>query len=363
MDGGLAVADPDSTQIQGATVSITGGFVEADDELAFTDQLGITGSYNDTTGTLTLSGTTTVANYQTALRSVTFENISNAASTRTVSFQATDAEGDASNVATRDITIGPVNDAPVVTTSAGDTAYTEGDPATTIDGALTVTDEDDTNLESAQVRISANFQSGDDLVFVNQNGISGVYNTGTGVLTMSGTSSVANYQTALRSVQFQTTNGNPSASKTVEFKVNDGGPVNAEALATKGIADHARQHPPDVVSGGTLTYTENDPATAVHAGLTLTEPEGDNITGASASITAGYEAGQDALGWADNSSDNITLDAGNSDAQTIMLTGADTAANYEAALRAVTFVNPSENPSTASRTVTFSATDVPGVAG
>ena len=79
-----------------------------------------------------------------------------------------------------------VNDAPVVNTTAGSTPYTEDDPATTIDGSLTVTDQDDTNIEGGQVRISSGFQSGDDLVFVDQNGICGVYNSGTGVLTLTG---------------------------------------------------------------------------------------------------------------------------------------------------------------------------------
>ena len=357
VDSGLTASDPDSANLQGATVQITGNFSSAEDDLAFTNQSGISGTYDDSTGTLTLTGTSSVANYQAALRSVTYENSSDTPSTatRTVSFQATDSNGAASNVATRDIDVSPSNDAPTVTTTAGNTNYAEGDPATTIDGGITVADVDDANLEGGQVRISANFQSGDDLVFVNQNGISGVYNTGTGVLTLTGTASVADYQTALRSIKFQTTNLSPSASKTVEFKVNDG---DADSnAATKNIAISGQNSAPAVGTGGTLNYTENDPATAVDSGLTLTEPEGDNISGASASITSGFQSGEDALSWVDNNgSDAVTL-AGSSTAQTIVLTGTDTAANYQAALRAVKYANSSESPSTTSRTVTFSATD------
>jgi hypothetical protein len=361
IDSGLTASDPDSANLSGATVQITSNFVQADDELAFTNTANITGVYNDSTGTLTLSGTDTVANYQAALRSVTYENVSqNPSGSKTVSFQATDSDSAASNVATRDINLTGANDAPVVNTSAGSTAYTEGDPATTIDGALTVSDADDTNLEGGQVRISSGFQSGDDLVFVNQNGISGVYNTGTGVLTLTGTASVADYQTALRSIQFQSTQVSPVTSKTVEFKVNDGD-VDSNA-PTKEIAVTPVNSPPTVdATNSALSYTENDPATAVDSGLTITEPEGDNLSGGSASITANYQAGQDILSWTDNNlADNITLDNINSTQQTIVLTGVDTAANYQAALRAVTYQNGSENPSTLSRTVTFSATDTPG---
>ena len=47
----------------------------------------------------------------------------------------------------------------------------------------------------------------------------------------------------------------------------------------------------------------------------------------------------------------------------IVLTGSDTPANYQAALRAITYVNTSENPSTVNRPVTFSATDTSTTSG
>ena len=54
VDAGITATDPESTQLAGATVAITAGFAEAEDELAFTDQNGIAGAYDDTTGVLTL---------------------------------------------------------------------------------------------------------------------------------------------------------------------------------------------------------------------------------------------------------------------------------------------------------------------
>jgi hypothetical protein len=358
VDGGLTLADPDSAQVQSATVSITNSFESAEDALDFTDTANIDGTYNSTTGVLTLTGSDTKANYQTALRSVTYENTSTdtpVVSTRTVSFQAKDAGGADSNVATRAIAVGPTNDAPVVTTSAGSTAYNEGAPATVIDSGVTVTDVDDTNIETAVVGVSANFQSGDVLAFTNTADITGSYNSGTGVLALTGSDSRADYEAALQSITFASSNTNPSASKTIEFKANDGD--DDSNAATKTISVVAANSPPAVVSGGTLAYTENDPATAVHSGLSVTEPEGDDITGGSASVTSGFQSGEDTLAWVDNNgADNVTIDSG-STAQTITLTGVDSAANYEAALRAVTYVNSSENPATTSRTVTFSATD------
>ena len=67
-----------------------------------------------------------------------------------------------------------------------------------IDGLLAVSDADSgDNLASATVRSAAGFIGGDTLNFTKQNGISGSYNSATGVLTLTGTASTANYQTAL----------------------------------------------------------------------------------------------------------------------------------------------------------------------
>ena len=49
-------------KIANTTVAITAGYVNGEDVLGFTNQNGITGSFNASTGVLTLSGTATVAN-------------------------------------------------------------------------------------------------------------------------------------------------------------------------------------------------------------------------------------------------------------------------------------------------------------
>jgi hypothetical protein len=59
--------------VTGATVTIESGFQPAEDVLALPAPVGnITGSYSSATGVLTLSGSDTGANYQAALRSVTY---------------------------------------------------------------------------------------------------------------------------------------------------------------------------------------------------------------------------------------------------------------------------------------------------
>jgi hypothetical protein len=238
IDPGLTLSDPDSASISGATVRIAKAFVSADDELSFVNKLGITGAYNDSTGVLTLTGTASLASYETALRSVRYENVSNNPSgAKQIAFQVTDAGSppSASNFATRIIKLLGDDDPSVVTTSAGSTQYdiSAGTPVA-VDPALTVTDVDDANLEGASVGVVTGFEAGDVLAFTDQLGITGSYDGGTGVLTLTGTASKADYQTALRSVTFSTSNGSPLLSKTVGFLAFDGeAPPNE---ATKNIA-------------------------------------------------------------------------------------------------------------------------------
>lgn len=113
----LILSDVDNANLVGATVTISSGYT-ADDTLAFTAADGITGSFSQPT--LTLSGTATVAQYQTALRSVTFysssDNPTATSSSRTFTWQVDDGTTvDVTNLsdpATSTLTIIPVNDAP-----------------------------------------------------------------------------------------------------------------------------------------------------------------------------------------------------------------------------------------------------------
>ncbi|MFT5091031.1 MAG: hypothetical protein ACI8PG_005415, partial [Planctomycetota bacterium] len=108
---------------------------------------------------------------------------------------------------------------------SGSLSYSEGDGATAVTSALTVTDSDDTNIESATVQITGNLDNNEDvLAFTNQNGITGSWTSGTGTMALTGSATKANYQTALRSITYQNTDtDNPStATRTVTFIVNDG---------------------------------------------------------------------------------------------------------------------------------------------
>ncbi|MFN9539180.1 MAG: beta strand repeat-containing protein, partial [Planctomycetota bacterium] len=106
-------------------------------------------------------------------------------------------------------------------------SYTENGAAVALTNALTLTDANNGTMASATVAIVRNLTAGDTLSFTNQNGISGSFDSSTGVLTLSGTASAANYQAALRSVQFSSTSEDPTAggtanTRSIAFLVNDG---------------------------------------------------------------------------------------------------------------------------------------------
>jgi VCBS repeat-containing protein len=273
----------------------------------------------------------------------------------TFKYKANDGHVD-SNAATVDVTVTGAEDPPVVTTTSGTVAYAENAAPTVIDGGVTVTDPDDTNLESAQVRISVNMEPGDTLDATPPAGIAKLYTPGTGVLSLTGSASKADYQAALRSVKFSSTHDNPAAAKTVEFKANDGD-LDSN-LATKGLTlTRVNDAPQLTTSGGNANFTEDSAATQVDAGITVADADSDQIQGAVASITANFSSADGDTLALNPSPQNGISGSYNSGTGVLTLTGTASKADYQTALGSITFSNTSNNPSTATRTVSFKVTD------
>jgi hypothetical protein len=358
VNGGLTVSDPDDTQLDGATVRFTAGFAPTEDRLQFVDAGAITGSYDVSTGVLTLSGKDTLANYQAALRSVRYRNVDGtapSAAPRTVAFVVNDGD-DLSASADTTVTVDSQPDAPIVTPGTGNVAtFVEDGSPVLVDDAVTVTDVDSTVLSGATVSITTGFSNaeGDALQFVNQNGITGSYATGTGVLTLSGTATVAEYQAALRSIRFSNTSQAPTGSRTVTTVVRDD-TATASTAVTHAVTIQGENDAPTLGGPGTLAYTENDPATAIAPATTVGDVDSATLVGARVRITTGFQPSEDVLSFVN--AGGIT---GSYDAATGVLTlsGTATTASYQAALRDVRYRNTSEDPAANRRDVVFEVTD------
>jgi VCBS repeat-containing protein len=232
-------------------------------------------------GSLNLSGAAVTAGQLVSVLDIDAGNLkftpalnANGAGYASFTFQVQDDGGTANGGVNLDATprtmtvdVTPVNDAPVVTATGTTLAYTENAAATAIDTGLTVSDVDSTNLNGATVTISANYANGEDaLAFTNQLGITGSWNAATGVLTLTGATTVANYQTALRSVTYFNSSDAPGTlTRTVSFVVNDGA-ANSSA-ATRNISVTAVNDAPVGVLTISGTATENQTLTASTAGI------------------------------------------------------------------------------------------------
>ncbi|WP_186289687.1 cadherin-like domain-containing protein [Methylomonas koyamae] len=218
IDSALTVSDADGSYLANATVSISSGFVSGQDTLAFTNQNGITGSWNASTGVLTLTGNASAATYQTALRSITYVNSSDAPSTatRTVSFTVNDGSS-SSATATRNITITAVNDAPVNTVPSAQTTNEDTNKvfSSANGNAITIADVD---AGGANNEITLTVTNGT-LTLAGTTGLTFVAGDGTAdaTVTFRGTANAIN--TALNGLTYTpTANYNGSATLTVSTK-------------------------------------------------------------------------------------------------------------------------------------------------
>jgi len=371
IDSTITLTDVDDTQMASARVTISAGFT-AGDVLGYVNTGTIAGSYNAGTGVLTLTGTDSKAAYALALDSVTYRSTSEdptaTSASRTISWTVTDANSDGAGaqtsvVATSTIALTALSDAPALTGLGGTLAYTENAGAAVIDSTITLTDVDDTHMASATVTISAGFTGGDVLSFVNTGTITGSYDSGTHVLTLTGTDSKAAYEAALDSVTYHSTNESPttaSGNRTISWTVtdanSDGAGAQTSVVETSTITITPVNDAPVLSDlGGTLAYTENAAATEIDSTITLTDVDDTHMVSAHVTISAGFTAG-DVLGFVDTGTIVGSYDSGTG---VLTLTGLAPKAAYEAALDSVTYLSTSEDPTatSASRTISWTVTD------
>ena len=117
-----------------------------------------------------------------------------------------------------------MNQSPVLAGIETLSLYYQPSTPAQITATITAGDVDSANLAGATIKISTNYQKGSDvLAFKNSKKIVGKWNATTGVLALSGSDSVADYQAALQAVTYQNKNATAStAARTVTFQVSDG---------------------------------------------------------------------------------------------------------------------------------------------
>ncbi|MFV3415236.1 Ig-like domain-containing protein [Pseudomonas nitroreducens] len=277
------VSDGDSADYNGGSVrvSITTNRVTAEDLLSVRNQgtgagqIGVSGSTityggvaigtftggsgsNDLVITFN-SASATPAAVEALLHNLVYNNsnVDNpTASTRTLSVTVYDGDSYTTTNNTVTVAVVAVNDAPTLSPGNSNTSYTEGGSAAVLSGSLTLADVDSTTFQGATVTVS-DFRAGDVLSVGAPNGFTVSYDSGTGVLTLSGGGSLASLQAALRSITYSSTSDDPTAGGTdatrqINFTVTDSGGATSNAVTAQVALTGVNDAP--TLSGGPYTW-------------------------------------------------------------------------------------------------------------
>lgn len=278
----ITIADNDSSTLT-VTLSVTNGLLS----LGNVSGLSFTAGDGVSDGAMTFSGSP--AAVAAALSGLTFTPAQDYNGAAVLSITKSDGVA-ASTTTTVDINVTAVNDAPVISQSASATlAYTENDAPKAVNAALTLSDVDSTTLSGATVKITGNFHADEDVLsFTAQGVITGSYNAETGILTLSGVASLADYQAVLRSVTYENTSDDPSDdTRTIEFQVKDGSSENsASNVVTSTVAVTPVNDAP-VLNFFNVNVSGDDPAVLTSSDFSVTDPDGPNVIFTVTNVTGG----------------------------------------------------------------------------
>ncbi|RZM32998.1 MAG: tandem-95 repeat protein, partial [Sphingomonas sp.] len=202
---------------------------------------GIVGTY----GTLNIAANGTYS--YTANSAAAQALAANVNATDTFTYTARDTGGETSSAQVT-ITVTGANDAPVIDLN-GDAAgidntaaYTERAPRVTLAAGLTVSDVDaGARINNASVSITGGLIAGADQLSISgatsgmSGGITYAYDAMSGVLTLSGNGTPAQYQSLLNQVGFASTSSNPGTSRTISWSANDGTASSTAAITTVAV--------------------------------------------------------------------------------------------------------------------------------
>jgi Ca2+-binding RTX toxin-like protein/uncharacterized protein YegL len=342
---------------------------------------------------VSLIGDVSLANYQAAIQAIRFNNTGDAPDTENRVIEFTVENGvDDSAVATTTLGIVVLNPPPTLDLDSGvagnnfATAYTEGlSPVAIADGDIEIIDNDD-EISIAFVTLT-NPQAGDELIIGTlPSGITATELTFTNGAISVRLSSVTplsadQYEAAIRAITYNNTSANPSGeARIVEVVVGDANSA-ASSVATTTISFFTSNDAPtidldtDDSSGGSgnnfaTTYYSNggnsvsvgsisdddinvsdvDNVTLQSATITLTDGlSGDKLD--ISSIPAGFTVATTITGTIDPNNGALTTNG----SIEVTLTGAQTLAQYQAAIAAIAFETISVVE--ANRTVTVVVND------
>lgn len=240
--------------------------------------------------------------------------------------------------------------------------YTEGDdPVAIVDPGLTVTDAENNDISGAAVRITNLVDTGFEVLSVTEAGnVTALYASATGILTLSGTDSLAVYQQVLSSLRYNHSNPNPTAGdREIEVVVSDGSTTSAPATATVTVVPV--NDPPnldlngsDTGTGFLSTYNQgDDPVVIVSPDTFVTDVDNTTMMSATATINDLRDGASEVLD-VDRTNTNLAIAYANG---VLTITGEDTIAAYEEVIRSLTYENTDDLPTEGARNIQIRVND------
>jgi hypothetical protein len=368
----------------------------------------VVGAFNQQDGalTITFNGSASADDVNQVMRQLGYANTSdNPPASVAIDFTFSDGNGQPGGqdqgpgakpgAVTGSVTVhvNQVDDAPLLINVAPSAAYGIGSSGAVLSPALGVFDIDATppstltGLASATIKIVNGFLAGDQL-FVNLatdistghlktpdgvvTGISASYALGT--LTLSGSSSVQDYQSVLDAVSYTSsaadpTNGGADTHRTITWTVNDGS-LNSPAPNTNpdNLVNATILHFDAVPvldldasapgSGFTTSYTENGTGVGI-VDSDVTISDSDTAAMASATVVLTNAKAGDTLSIAGALPGGIesSVDTSAAGQITLHLINSAPVADYQTALRQITFSSSSDNPGSADRDIAIVVSD------
>jgi 6-phosphogluconolactonase (cycloisomerase 2 family) len=339
LDTTLLLFDADNDHLQGATLEISEGF-SLKDSLQVTLKSGITGDFNAATGVLTLSGSAPLSTYQDVLRSLKYKpSVDITLGTDTIfnkkmSYSVNDGENESAKASLLvQVNVPPT---PIQAILLSDTTIAGNAAVGTVVGAFSALSSTSASTFTYTL-------------------VSGTGSDGNSNFSIQGnllrTASLFDFAT--------------QSSYNIRVQVTDQADFTFQKTFVLQVLDNSNEAPVVTNSTGNTTFNEveglEQVPVAIDPSLTVTDANHSALYQAIIQITDGFADQEDALSFTNNGSTmgNIagSFNMGNG---TLTMTSTDTSATlaqWQAALRSVTYVNHSKDPSTEARTIVFTIDD------
>lgn len=364
------VVDVDSEDIVSMTITLTNPQNVGNESIGF----NLEGTEITSAGTataVTLSGAASAADYETVLRTVTYNNnaaVPTIVPPRQMTFVANDGQDNSlTATATISLTI-PGNPPPVVDLNGGDPGnnvsaiWIEGDGPVVFAPVSTVTDANDAVLASMTLTLVNGHDGGQESLAVDTTGTSISANYNLGVLTLTGPDTVARFQQVLRTAAYDNSSIAPTvADRSVTVVTTDGQSPSITRTATISIVPFDNPSVVDLNGDDAgfdhaVTYVEGDGAVAVATDTaTITDEDSDVIDEMIVTLDGILDDGFESLAVNVRDTEIVAEFAPSTGSIELSLIGPDTVRSFENVLRSLTYEHSSANPTAGDRTVTVSA--------